>query len=157
GGHLVIVLPEVGRPWSGSPLRDLMPVNPAQMRRIEAEPPKVPYDIAPPAPLTLGMSVFDRLDVTGASPVLGYGRGEVLAAAKRYGFGRVTVVGIDLSDERLRRLNMPQGSFRVWNTIFGWNGPVILEDRAVEMIRDQKLSDPRYRATRKLDEFIPPL
>jgi hypothetical protein len=157
GGHLVIVMPEIDDPWRLSRMADMLPVGPGNMRRIEGPPPRFLYDIAPVELDAIGMTAFDNAAAAGAAVLQRDAQGNALIVAKRYGFGRVTLVGIDLTDPRLTRLGIPHGSYRIWNTIYGWNGPVIPEEAARARINEQRLSDPRTRVNRELGQLIPPV
>jgi hypothetical protein len=158
GGHLVIVLPTIGQLWSSSDLADLMPVEGDRIRRIEDF---NPMEIGPvlnaedlvrvPA---LVFDVDDRPDVA----VLGRDKeGHAYIVAKRYGFGRVTVIGVDLTDMRLRRMGLPAGAYRIWNTVFHWQSPVMLRAVAEDEMNKGELSRPETRIPLELGKFIPAL
>lgn len=157
GGHLVIVLPAIGEPWTTSSLKDLLPVTPAQIRRVEGPPPKFVYDVAPTETLTIGLTVFDNVEESGGAVLQRDDNGDALVVAKRYGFGRVTLIGVDLADRRLARLGMGAGGYRVWNTVFGWNGPVITFARADAKIKAAEMTSPENFRDVELGAFVPHL
>ena len=154
GGHLVLILPQVGEPWTGSSLADLIPVTPNMMRRVEGLPPREGFlDVLPPEPLNIAMTVFDGAEEAGLSVLQRTDAGDPIIVAKRYGFGRVTVIGLDLP--RLRQWNIPSGRFRVWNTVFGWNAPVMSDEVAEIEMQQVRMSRPDNRSQVELGSFIP--
>lgn len=156
GGHLVIVLPEVGEPWTGSPLADLLPVTSGMMRQIEGLPPREGFlDVLSDEPLRVAMTVFDGAEQAGLAVLQRTQQGDPIVVAGRYGFGRVTVLGVDLSQTALANLNVPSGRFRVWNTIFGWNTPVMSEDVAQLEMQHVRMSRPDNRSLVELGAFVP--
>lgn len=174
GGHLVIVLPTAGQTWTDSLLADMLPVDDRQMRRVNAPLPRWLYDVRPAdgadQPTPFPMTVFD-VDIGDAGRddgVRGGGRtgvllrdeqGRALVVAGRYGFGRVTLLGVDLADRRLVARGLPSGRYRVWNTVFGWQNPVFSEAYIAD---EQSASPPRMSRTHQrqeveLGQFMPPL
>lgn len=157
GGHLIVVLPPFGEPWSGSPMADLLPVPADAMRRVEGTVPNYLYDIAPVEKATIQMHVFDVPDSGApgqAAVLLRNDANEPVVVAKRYGFGRVTLVGIDLSEGRLVRMGVPGGSFRIWNTIYGWNSPAYTNDRAQRDMGSGNLVQIGQRGKPELGGFV---
>lgn len=157
GGHLVLVMPHVGEPWSGSPLSDLMPVEAKDMRRVErfdllrlgtvqtTDLPNVPvlvFDTNPPTSNTL---IAENTD----------GSGDALVATGRYGFGRVTLVGIDLASPAVARLNLPNGRIRIWNDILHANRPVFTKDYLQNQIQQGNIVNTNQRETRAIGFFVP--
>src|SRR3546814_356358 len=120
------------------------------MRRVRGEPPGFLYDIRPAEPVDIQMTVFDVPSDSDTAVLQWTDAGEPVVVAGRYGFGRVTLIGVDLADSRLRRLNVPSGRFRIWNSVFGWNSPVISDQKAHQLIQDAKLTRPENRMTLEL-------
>ena len=157
GGHLVIVLPAVGEPWSGSPLSDLLPFKASQMRRVESfdllrlgsvstpDPPRVPALVFD-APAGSGTNVVMTTDVSG--------RGDAFVVSHRVGFGRVTAVGIDLASPALTRLGLPNGRMRLWNEIFQWSTPAY-NATWYKLHQDELKPDHSSYQPRQLGYFVP--
>lgn len=143
GGHLVILLPAFGELWSGSPLADLMPVESGQMRRVEDFPPISVGTVmsAERAPIT--MTVFDMPANTTAQVLERDRQGNPVVVAKRFGFGRVTVVGVDLADRNLVRMGLPNGKWTIWHKVFHWTHPAFTQGQvdaqiaAADMVRPE--------------------
>lgn len=135
GGHLVVVMPQVGGTWlSGelnNPLFDIMPAVRAQR---ESD-----YETGPIRPLltlredvvlpdTIVAHTFEARDGgegTGdgenAFVVLRDPAGAALVVRRQAGLGHVTLVGIDVGDEALARVGVPSaGSF--WHRVLGRRG-----------------------------------
>jgi hypothetical protein len=134
GGHLVIVLPEDTNPWGlgeGSsflagilptkaprkdndvPVTDLMPIL-SKAKGLDPD--------APNAFFTIGIQVFqdgdlDRLD-NGWEPMIWLEDGRVVVVQRTFGHGRITLVGIDISDGRFQTRPLSNGT----------RGPVIQAD-----------------------------
>ncbi len=155
GGHLVIVMPAFAEPWTSSAFADLLPVAPEAVRRVQGPLPGFLYDVRPPEPVELQMTVFDVPASSDTAVLQRLDGGEPVIVARRYGFGRVTLIGVDLNDPRLKRLNLPTGAFRVWNTVYGWNSPVIDEKKAQADMQDGKLTRPENRMPSELGSFVP--
>lgn len=135
GGHLVIVLPGVGSPWSGSmnPLADLMPT--CRIDRL-AEADLTPYRV-----LLSGTSSGDagvrtplhRFIIDGktapaeAMPILTGPHG-VVAVRRIVGAGMVTVIGLDLTNRRIAQVGLIRAD-AFWARILGRRGatPTIAE------------------------------
>lgn len=145
GGHLIISLPTSGNPWGlgaagQTQLEDLLPcrTNGVVPRRDEAVPlsellsamsktqdvtryigsKKEPeFSIRVFKDLKGGEGGFNVLD-NGFEPLIALADGRVIAAQKIVGFGRVTVIGVDLADGRLIGLKLPQADV-FWNRVLG--------------------------------------
>ncbi len=131
GGHLVIVMPQVGGTWlSGelnNPLFDIMP-------RVTAT--RVPdYPIGPIRPLltlrgdivlppvVVAHTFAARADANAedAFVVLADPEGRAIVVRRQVGIGQVTLVGIDVGDDVLARVGVPSaGSF--WHRVLGRRG-----------------------------------
>lgn len=123
GGHLVVSLPMVGELWTSSPMADMLPEVDMQLMSNQLPPP------------SLGLSPPDmRLDVLALTPRKGSdvavlardwdGKFPVIVTQQR-GFGRVTLIGVDLSDRDLGVL--PHGP-QLWHAIANWQGPAMRAD-----------------------------
>ena len=143
GGHLVIVLPEIGDPWSvlGGPahllsqllprggvvrcdaleVATLMPLlaKSPSLRRDGASMPLAAFD---PATLDRGWQPLIPLPVTNAKDKQGKPlQGCALVAQRLWGHGRVTLVGLDLDTLHRQSLNaegLPQTD-AFWNRVLG--------------------------------------
>ncbi|MEO1236787.1 MAG: hypothetical protein AAFX76_08375, partial [Planctomycetota bacterium] len=179
GGHLVVVLPEVGETWTGSPLADLLPVSARQLRRHNTDrwwafewiggrrpaPPPRPDGSGPAfsrggADQTMAVTTFDiEQDASGTSAatvLLRDEEGRAVAVAGRYGFGRVTVVGLDLTSSVVRRNALYLSQRRLWNHVFNWRFPVLAEAVAEGEVRNNRMI-PAHRLNTNVDliDFVP--
>ena len=145
GGHLVIVLPAYGEPWSGSPLADLLPVTAAQMRRVEDAPPVSLGATLGAERAQIAMTVFDPNPGDAVNVIAKDRRGNAIAVAKRFGFGNVTLIGVDLADRNLVRMGLPNGKWTIWHDIFGWRAPAFTEREVDAQMRS---SDPAQQMVR---------
>ncbi|WP_145077403.1 hypothetical protein [Poriferisphaera corsica] len=127
GGHLVVMLPPVGQQWTSSGLADLLPVDKTRMRLITAKPPQNIVGRPPVGRVASEIQML-ALDVDQRDPLVSViGRdvnGNALIVSKRYGFGTVTVFGIDMNSASLRQMGLPgRELYPIWNRIFGWQSP----------------------------------
>lgn len=131
GGHLVIVLPEVGQTWTDSGLTDLVePLDASMIRQVQATPPlEVFGGLKRSDPVA--MNVIDLPEGSGFTPVMtvevSQGDGDEattsthpIAASRRYGFGQVTVVGLNLAARDIGDWVQPFYLHRVWTRLLGW-------------------------------------
>ena len=147
GGHLVVVLPQVGQTWTQSPLADILPVDGRQLRPVdtadwwEIEGMGGMLQIADaPGPSgaaggagaasggdrTMTVTTFDVADNDPrATVLLRDGKDRPVVVAGRYGFGAVTLVGLDLTADVVRRYGAMVGERRLWHHVFGWNWPLL--------------------------------
>lgn len=171
GGHLVIVLNTVGDPWADSAMRDLLPVSKKQMVPVS--------DIDPPGwlgqPVRSPRGKTFLIDATVFRPdpdvaVLKTDQeGRPLVIAKEVGFGRVTVIGVNLADPQLIRHGLPssfthpEGSAkedRLWGAVFGWRMPVLTQAYIDGEIRQHRMSRPDSRRSIQLADvmgYMPPV
>jgi len=120
GGHLVIVLGEDGNPWGiadetrtefagmlparaprrdeGATIRDFVPILSRSRGSVTAS--RAPFRLAV---FRDGATGFDSIDPP-YSPFLTMPDGRVIAVQRLMGFGRVTIIGIDLSRSELNSL-----------------------------------------------------
>lgn len=165
GGHLVIVLPPVGEPWSQSPLADLLPIDPDRMRLKDRFDPgnlgtvrsaelftvparvfDLPIDARTPAGNSL--AVLDRddpIDPTAGDPYI---------VAGRYGFGRVTLIGVDLTNRQLVRAGLPNGRTTLWNNVFQWQTPAYTRTYIDAETKAGNIARPDLRSDVALGGFI---
>ncbi len=155
GGHLVVVLPSIGQSWTGSGLADLLPVKQDRMSRIQDAPPGWLGDVIADEMISIEMTVFKVGEGDGVEVVLKDREGRPMVVAKRYGFGRVTLIGVDLADNRLVRMDLPRGRHTIWNDIFRWQTPVYSESYIKSEITESQMSKPTSRTPIPLGRFIP--
>ena len=126
GGHLVIILPGIANPWEvGSeegPLREVLvglaatpgTATLGDVRGLLGRSGRVPA--IPVSMHVLSPAVGDWGG--DLQPILTMADGRVVAAERRWGYGAVTIVGIDLADGRLASLGLPEADI-FWNRILG--------------------------------------
>ncbi|MEM6393394.1 MAG: hypothetical protein AAF797_11525 [Planctomycetota bacterium] len=145
GGHLVVVLPLAGEPWSASPLGDLMPFEAGGLTSVRgAVPLWVGRPVSDPDPVAMlgltglrdGASVLERGPKADEEDALGV----PLVVARRYGFGRVTVVGLDVASKDVQAKLSPRDMHPLWKRLFAWKGPVLLPS---EVERQRRLAPPQ--------------
>ncbi|WP_428389751.1 hypothetical protein [Mucisphaera sp.] len=154
GGHLVIVLPSAGQTWTATGLRDLLPVVPSGIQRVQAVPPRwLGRQISPePTPV-----ILQTLQPTEDASVLGtLPDGRPLLVARNVGLGRITMLGAEITDPSFRRIVADDGRFRVWHHIFGWQAPVLRQALIEQGIREGSMSsaDSPVRNKVQLDQNL---
>ena len=159
GGHLVIVVPAINEPWTGSALADILPVTDEQMSRVEGYPPEIignPRGLAEPVKIT--MTVFDVPTGDGIGVVARNRDRDPVVITHRVGFGAVTMIGVDLADRSIVRLGLPivvgKGD-RLWNRVFNWTGPIDTPAVIQGQIDSGKRNRPDQRNPVSLTRFIP--
>lgn len=182
GGHLVISLPTFADPWPASPLRDILPPvavtplrdmstplwlgSPQERLKIDAK------GLLPSGKATVVFAAEHRMDDAdeadasdpqrpkpnlGIGPSAGGRQSVPLVVTHQSGMGRVTLIGIDLGDRRLARMNLPNGD-QFWNTIFQWRVPALRKQYIEDEQTAGRMALPRDRKTVRLDEvLIPPM
>jgi len=145
GGHLIISLPSVGDPWrlgaSEGPWRDLLPWPPraTQLRSEHIAPILSPDALLGPVDTTVAIRVFgSTVGTSTPTPwhtVLELPDDQPLAIARAVGFGRLTVIGLDVAEPALLQFQAagPLPSPAVfWNPILARRGdaPTPRQDRA---------------------------
>ena len=135
GGHLVITLPQAGNPWGlgavGQTYLDdlLLPNAPrkdeavrlSELVAVLSKSQRVLRDIELSirvfkeiGPLSAG---FDAID-NHYEPLIWLPDGRVIAVQRTFGFGRITILGIDLSSQQLASMGLPQADV-FWNRVLG--------------------------------------
>lgn len=139
GGHLVIMLPYAGQKWTGtdSGLSDLIdPIKAGNIKQASARPPISVFGVLQNTnPIELNW--FDLKDAAGYTSLaevdLSTGLTDLAPSAdppkpdfkpmiigKRFGFGQVTLVGINLLSDPATRAITPSRLHTVWTRIFSW-------------------------------------
>lgn len=132
GGHLVITLPEAGNPWglgargqtwlddlliSRAPRKDEA-VALSDVIELLSKTDRIMVDFE------MSLRVFSDSDAgfdvvdNHYEPLLAMPDGRVVAVRRTVGFGRVTLLGIDLSSRRLASMRIPQAD-AFWNRVLG--------------------------------------
>jgi hypothetical protein len=157
GGHLVIVLPAFGQTWTGSPLADLLPVNADQMIRIQSRPPSWLGAVRGERAVDVDITTFKTQPGDGVEIIktLSQDDPRPVIVAKRLGAGRITLLGIDLADNRIAQMGLPNGRYPIWNDVFMWQAPVFGKARIKADIDTVKMSRPSSRTLINLGSFIP--
>ena len=145
GGHLVLVLPYGGQQWTSadSGLADLLePLKPGAIKQDQALPPFSVFGVLPPNPKTVPLLWFDLSNAPGYTALaevnLSTGKTpqkdaqgnpiaippdlKPLIVGRRYGFGQVTLVGMDLSDPTVLKSIDPFRLHKAWTHIYSWRG-----------------------------------
>ncbi len=162
GGHLVLVLPYGGQQWTSadSGLSDLIePLKPSAIVQTQALPPFSIFGVLPtsPKPAPVPMLWFDLSNAPGYTAM-----GEVdlatgssspspqdlrpLIVGRRYGFGQVTLVGIDLSDPTVLKSIDAFALHKVWTRIFNWRGSKIGQLLPPSEFENQQTAHQYYEA-----------
>jgi hypothetical protein len=139
GGHLIITLPEDVNPWQFAMrgqtlLDDMLPqTEPRKDEGVHITEllPVMSKARGTVADFTVGIRVFrdDRRSFSAIDhhyePLIALPDGRVVVVQRLYGFGRVTISGIDLSSQRLYTVPLSNGSVGLpqadvwWNRILG--------------------------------------
>lgn len=130
GGHLVIVLPPQDDPWfsSAHPLLNILPQiqRPTRLEGVSYRPlhALLSEDRDTPLPTNATLSTFKpqaTANPDSAIPILNTIDDDTVVIRRLVGSGAVTLVGIDLSNNELRRLGLPDvESF--WHRVLGMRG-----------------------------------
>lgn len=160
GGHLIVMLPAVNNTWFGSPLADLLPVTANAARRVDTDrwaEPEWMGSLRPDAPETVSQTVFSVGDATGpASPtvLLRDAEGDPVAVAGRFGFGRVTLLGVDLTQAPIRQSGMPRGERRLWSRLMNLTAPVYTEAYVAARDKERTFVPAAQLQRRPLGDFV---
>jgi hypothetical protein len=157
GGHLVLSLPAFNRGWGQSDLAELLPVGPDRMRRRTGlTPPSVLGPIRSEEPAEVDLTLFDPSG-TDATVLARSADNNPFIVTGRHGLGRVTLIGIDLTDRAVRSMGLPFGKFGLWHRIFRWQAPVMSESVVKAQRQNQKMNRPSGRQGVTLDKFLAPM
>lgn len=176
GGQLIISLPAAGNPWGlgaigqtqledllpcrtsgvvprrdeGVLLSELLPVmsKTRSLRKFIGNRAEPQFSIRVFKELGAGDGGFNVID-NGFEPMLALSDGRVIAVQKRVGFGRVTVVGIDLADGRLASIGLPQADV-FWNRILGRRADVPTLSELQDAEKAEMLARPVHDSDRNL-------
>ena len=157
GGHLVIVLPVVNNPWFGSPLADLLPVNAAAARTLDTErwaEPAWMGTLRPVDPPPLTVTRFDVPPGGRATPLLRDADGDAAAVTARFGFGRVTLIGTDLTQPAVRDAGLPAGEGRLWQRVFNRTAPVYSDAWSKARLQARELRPAGDMRASELGDFV---
>lgn len=160
GGHLIISLPAVNETWSDSTLSDLLPVRGVNFRtRSGVDPPPALFPVQG-EPARIDLTVFDLPAQSNAAALVHDRQNNPFIVAGRFGFGRVTLIGLDLTSPPVMQMGLPAGRYRIWNTIFRWQGPALskstIESRRQNTGQQGPTMDrPHNRQVVEPDRFIP--
>ena len=154
GGHLVVSLPAVGELWTSSPLAGLLPQVNMRLVQDQLPPPSLGLLVRP---IKIDMLALEpQSDVSKSEvAVLAYDAREqfpVIVTQQR-GFGRVTLIGIDLSNRELGSL--PNGP-RLWRTIARWQGPGLRKDRLRTLLEQKKIASLFNRRAVNIGDLVGP-
>ena len=165
GGHLVVVLPAVGREWDRanayrSELLDLLPM--VSVRRVEGAdigryrafltkqqslPVTLPrsavvHELVPDdvAPFGMAMRILDDAD------------GRCLVARRLVGTGAVTLVGLSIAQRNLGRYGLPEADV-FWHRVLGRRG-VVMSRAELARFEDDRKVNLANRSAVWLDGFI---
>ncbi len=157
GGHLVITLPEAGNPWGlgarGQNWLDELIVHQAPRRDegvlVSELLPLLSKAKSVPRDFELSLRVFrdehagfDAIDNQYA-PLLSLPEpdGRVVAVQRLVGFGRITILGVDLSSQRLASMRLPHAD-AFWNRVLGRRSdtPQASEVQAMKSIEPRVLT-----------------
>ncbi|MCZ6835593.1 MAG: hypothetical protein O7G85_07450 [Planctomycetota bacterium] len=137
GGHLIIILPTAGNPWGiGSqgqtPFESLLPTQMPQ--RQESVPLSDVLPVLSKSSNTRGEITLNSINVFGVvgedtpeggvdfnnyfEPLTVLPDGRIVVIRRSYGFGHVTLSGIDVSSNRMLSLDIPEADI-FWNRILG--------------------------------------
>ncbi len=164
GGHLIIALPEVGDDWSlgradANELSDLLPENAPRLDEDVPVAELLPIlsksrDVgADDDDVRMAIRVFAEADGSfdainnGYEPLLALADGRIVGVQRMYGFGRITLIGVDVASPRLAglRYRLPHADV-LWNRVLGRraDAPTAVEIRALE--DDEQLSAGRINS-----------
>ena len=151
GGHLIVVLPLAGDTWFEGPLANLLPAVRVQ-RTGDTQAPTWLGQPHTQTPVMIDMKVLQPAGDEVAVR-LRDSAGRPLAVSRRYGFGAVTVIGVDLSDARLARAGLPHGS-GLWRPLLGWQSPAFSKEQVELMLKGQQIVRPELRRYAQVDHFL---
>lgn len=127
GGHLVVVMSSGANLWRRSTMASILPeVEHPVAVRLDS----TPAWMGQPSPVGRELGVF-QLVPKGDTEVLLRAAGSVeVGVACQVGFGRVTLLGIDLTQRHLLDAGLPSpvrslpSAKTLWHAVFGWQAPI---------------------------------
>lgn len=157
GGHLVVVLPNGLETWSKSELADLLPA--VTMTTLTNQ--RLPMWLGRAQGLrepTISLRVLtpdtSRPESREVSTLLSTNEGFPVVVASPYGLGRVTLIGIDLTERAVVTSGLPNGN-ELWKAVYGWEAMWMPKAVAEQAVQSQQMNNPVSRAVHSLDAFIP--
>ena len=152
GGHLIVVPPTEGDPWRDSVLGSILPAG--RMTTLpEASAPHWLTGGVFFRDIKVGMKVFEQDgDNRDTSVLLRDREGRAVVVARQVGLGRVTVIGVNLTDPRLIRRGHPSGKM-LWNTIFNWQGEAWMPKVIEGKLQRDEIVRPEFRNDVELGVF----
>ena len=147
GGHLVVILPAHSDSWMSSSMAPILP---------DIQTPQTEQKLTLPHWLgssdqSMSIPMTSLVPAGDTAVVLRDADDIPVIAAGQHGFGRVTLVGVDLTDARLSRKGLPSPicptpeSKTIWRRIFGWPGPIYRRRYQEEQINKGNIESPRVR------------
>ncbi|MHC4414746.1 MAG: hypothetical protein ACYS0G_05635 [Planctomycetota bacterium] len=150
GGHLLVTLPQAGNPWGlgavGQTYLDDLLVQQAP-RKVEgvrlselisvlSKSDRIRRDIELDIRVFKKPGGFDAID-NHYEPLIALPDGRVIAIQRTFGFGRITIIGIDLASQQLSSMRLPQGD-AFWNRILGRRGDTPQLDELIAMENEKE-------------------
>ena len=153
GGHLVIIPPEVNSPWrigseGQTDFDDLLPRQ--RPERVEGELADVAEVLTKsryvnkaevPVPFYVFANVRQDAEPyrdNGYEPLIALRDGRVVAIQRRFGFGAITILGIDVTNGRIQSQRLPHADV-LWNRILGRRADTLTRDDLGQLDRDLQL------------------
>lgn len=155
GGHLVIVMPGIGDPWATSPFKEL--VGPIKSQTVtDTQAPRWLGEPLADMDLKVDLKVIDPGEDLGtrATVLLRDTQGRPTVVARQVGLGRVTFLGVDITDPRYLRMGLPSGKIGMWHQVLMWRGPIMSRERIEEDVKAGRLLNPEYRRNISVDGFM---
>jgi hypothetical protein len=155
GGHLILSLPTIGDPWSigsnNGPLSELLqgisvtiePMDVDNLHQVLGRNngwPKMGITARTFTPTSNGW------DESSYYPLLKLWNNKIVAVQKNYGFGAVTIIGIDLASGQLASLGLPETDI-FWNRILGRCNDTPSQNTISMLKEDKQLSSANPEVT----------
>lgn len=164
GHHMVIILPSTGEQWTSEQagVRDILP--PVDLAEIEdadilAQIPELGTPLNRGVTATMDYFTFVPRDPS-VDVLLRDQSNRPVIVSHQYGFGRVTMVGVNLADGSISNsvAGLPNGPF-IWSRINGWMSPaydasIINAAKKGTLGTSLVVSDPDFRDNVELGSFI---
>ncbi|MBY0311997.1 MAG: hypothetical protein K2W85_08005 [Phycisphaerales bacterium] len=129
GGHLIVILPQVGQVWLNQPSNPLSDIMPAvQVTRREGVDlggyrSLLTRDAGANMPKDAVVHTFAPIDGTNwtsdTQPIMAGPDGQAVVVRRRVGLGMVTIIGIDVTSAKLQNLQRAVMPDQFWNRILG--------------------------------------